>query len=104
MYPPPSSHLWAYPTYSQVCSVGINICSDLLDAAFMPQGPQNMCGLTSYDMLMMLRECGKAGATGFDFVEIYPDAYSLQTASHVGCWFALYTLNGIAERKANENK
>ena len=34
----------------------------------------------------------------------HSDAYSLQTASHVGCWFALYTLNGIAERKANENK
>lgn len=44
------------------------------------------------------------GATGFNSVEIYPDAYSLQTASHVGCWFALYTLNGIAERKANEGK
>lgn len=80
----------------------ISICSDCLDAAFMPQGPQDMGGLTSYDMLMMLRECGKAGATGFDFVEIYPDAFSLQTASHVGCWFALYTLNGIAERIKNE--
>ena len=34
-----------------------------------------------------------------DFVEIYPENGTLQTASHVGCWLALYFLNGVAERK-----
>lgn len=77
----------------------VTICSDCLDAAFMPQGPQDMGGLTSFELLMMVHECGKAGAGGFDFVEIYPESGSLQTASHVGCWLALYYLNGLAEYK-----
>lgn len=78
----------------------VSICADALDAAFMPQGPQDMGGLTSFELMMMVHECGKAGARGLDFVEIYPDAYSLHTASHVGCWMALYFLNGAAERVA----
>ena len=65
----------------------VTICADSLDAAFMPQGPQDM-----------------GGARALDFVEIYPDAYSLQPASHVGCWLALYFLNGVAERRKNGEK
>lgn len=48
----------------------VTICADALDAAFMPQGPQDMGGLSSYELMMMVRECGKAGAAAFDFVEI----------------------------------
>lgn len=81
--------------------VYVTICADALDAAFMPQGPQDMCGLTSYELAMMVHEAGLAGAKGFDFVEIYPETNSLQTASHVGCWMALYYLNGLAEHKKN---
>ena len=65
----------------------------------MPQGPQDMCGLTSYELAMMVHEAALAGARGFDFVEIYPETNSLQTASHVGCGLALYFLNGVAQRK-----
>ena len=79
----------------------VTICADSLDAAFMPQGPQDMGGLTSFELLMMVHEAGLAGARALDFVEIYPDAYSLQPASHVGCWLALYFLNGVAERRQN---
>ena len=82
----------------------VTICADSLDAAFMPQGPQDMGGLTSFELLMMVREAGLAGARALDFVEIYPDAYSLQPASHVGCWLALYFLNGVAERRKNGGK
>ncbi|WP_455258805.1 agmatinase family protein [Peptoniphilus asaccharolyticus] len=81
--------------------VYVTICADALDAAFMPQGPQDMCGITSYELAMMVHEAGLAGAKGFDFVEIYPETNSLQTASHVGCWMALYYLNGLAEYKKN---
>lgn len=81
----------------------ITICSDALDAAFMPQGPQDMAGLTSYELCMMVHEAGLAGAKGFDFVEIYPYTNSLQTAAHVGNWLALYYLNGLAQ-KVKENK
>ncbi|MBQ5754432.1 MAG: agmatinase family protein [Oscillospiraceae bacterium] len=77
----------------------VTICSDALDASCMPQGPQDMCGLTSYELAMMVHEAALAGARGFDFVEIYPETNSLQTASHVGCWMALYFLNGVAQRK-----
>lgn len=77
----------------------VTICADALDAAFMPQGPQDMGGLTSFELMMMVRECGKAGASAFDFVEIYPDVLSQQTAAHVGCWMALYLLNGLAEKR-----
>ena len=82
----------------------VTICADSLDAAFMPQGPQDMGGLTSFELLMMVHEAGLAGARARDFVEIYPDAYSLQPASHVGCWLALYFLNGVAERRKNGGK
>ena len=82
----------------------VTISADSLDAAFMPQGPQDMGGLTSFELLMMVHEAGLAGARAMDFVEIYPDAYSLQPASHVGCWLALYFLNGVAERRKNGGK
>ena len=82
----------------------VTICADSLDAAFMPQGPQDMGGQTSFELLMMVHEAGLAGARALDFVEIYPDAYSLQPASHVGCWLALYFLNGVAERRKNGEK
>ena len=82
----------------------VTICADSLDAAFMPQGPQDMGGLTSCGLRMMVHEAGLAGARAMDFVEIYPDAYSLQPASHVGCWLALYFLNGVAERRKNGGK
>lgn len=82
----------------------VTICADSLDAAFMPQGPQDMGGLTSFELLMMVHEAGLAGAKAMDFVEIYPDAYSLHPASHMGCWLALYFLNGMAERRKNEGK
>ena len=84
--------------------VYVTICSDALDAAYMPQGPQDMGGLTSYELCMMVHEAGLAGAKGFDFVEIYPDTNSLQTAAHNACWAALYYLNGYAERKKNGGK
>lgn len=80
----------------------VTVCADALDAAFMPQGPQDMGGLTSYQLLMMLREAGLAGAKGFDFMEIYPDTNSLQTAAHVANWAALYYLNGLAEHIKNK--
>lgn len=82
----------------------VTICADSLDAAFMPQGPQDMGGLTSFELLMMVREAGLAGGQSFDFVEIYPENGTLQTASHVGCWLALYFLNGVAERRKNAKK
>lgn len=83
----------------------VTICADSLDAAYMPQGPQDMGGLTSFELLMMVHEAGLAGASSLDFVEIYPENGTLQTASHVGCWLALYFLNGVAERQMKlENK
>lgn len=83
-------------------AIYVTICADSLDAAFMPQGPQDMAGLTSFELLMMLHEAGLAGASSLDFVEIYPENGTLQTASHVGCWCALYFLNGVAERRKNQ--
>lgn len=80
----------------------VTVCADCLDASCMPQGPQDMGGLTSFELMMMLRACGAAGARAFDFVEIYPETASLQTASHVGCWMALYFLNGVAEKTAKK--
>lgn len=82
----------------------VTICADSLDASCMPQGPQDMAGLTSFELLMMVHEAGIAGASSLDFVEIYPENGTLQTASHVGCWAALYFLNGVAERRMKQEK
>ena len=81
--------------------VYITICADSLDASCMPQGPQDMGGLSSYELCMMVHEAGLAGARGLDFVEIYPDVLSYQPAAHNACWAALYYLNGLAERRKN---
>lgn len=75
----------------------ITVCADSLDAANMPQAPQDMGGLTSYELLMMLHEAGLAGAKGIDFVETYPEVFTLQTAAHVVNWAFLYYLNGLAQ-------
>lgn len=83
-------------------AIYVTVCADSLDAAFMPQGPQDMAGLTSYELLMMVHEAGLAGAKSLDFVEVYPENGSLQTGSHVGCWIALYFLNGIAQIRKNK--
>lgn len=82
----------------------VTICADSLDASCMLQGPQDMAGLTSFELLMMVHEAGLAGASSLDFVEIYPENGTLQTASHVGCWAALYFLNGVAERRMKQKK
>ncbi len=80
-------------------AIYVSICADALDAAFIPQGPQDMMGLTSFELMMMLRECGLAGASAFDFMEIYPETSGPQTSAHVACWAALYFLSGLAERR-----
>ena len=80
----------------------VTICSDVLDASANPQGPVDPCGLTSFEMAMMVNECGRAGANAFDFVEIYPETCGTQMSAHTGVWMALYFMNGLAARKAGK--
>ncbi len=77
----------------------VTICSDCLDASANPQGPVDPCGLSSYELLMMVHECGVAQASAFDFVEIYPEPYGNQTSAHMGCWLSLYFMNGLTKGK-----
>ena len=75
----------------------VSVCSDALDVAFNPGGPADLCGLTSYDMAVMLTECGLAGAKGFDFMEVYPPDDLHGISSHGGCWMAIYIMSGMAQ-------
>ena len=74
----------------------ITICSDALEGAANPNGPIDPCGLTSFELGMMINECGAAGACSFDFVEIYPEANGPQIGPHTANYFALYFMNGVA--------
>ncbi len=80
----------------------VTICSDVLDASANPQGPVDPCGLTSFELAMMVNECGRAGANAFDFVEIYPETCGTQMSAHTGVWMALYFMNGLAAKKAEK--
>lgn len=85
-------------------AVYITICSDILDIANNPGGPPDPCGLTTFELAMMLYECGKAGVDGFDYVEIYPGKDPHGTSSHTAVWMTIYLLAGLAERKAKGYK
>lgn len=74
----------------------VSICSDALDIAFNPGGPADLCGFTSYEMAIMLNECGLAGAKGFDFMEVYPPDDLHNISSHGACWMAIYIMNAMA--------
>jgi agmatinase len=76
----------------------ITVCSDILDVANNPGGPPDPCGLTTFELAMMLHECGKAGATAFDYVEIYPGTDPGNISSHNAVWMTLYLLSGVTKR------
>ena len=77
----------------------VSVCSDVLDIAHNPGGPADPCGLNTYELAVMLYQCGLAGAGAFDYVEIYPPKDFHNQSSHVACWMALYIMNGMAQAK-----
>lgn len=77
----------------------ITVCSDILDVANNPGGPPDPCGMTTFELAMMLHECGKAGATAFDYVEIYPGTDPGNVSSHNAVWMTLYLLAGVTKRR-----
>lgn len=77
----------------------VTVCSDILDIANNPAGPPDPCGMTTYELAMMLHECGKAGAGAFDFVELYPSKDPENTSGHVAVWMTIYLLTGLAKYK-----
>lgn len=79
----------------------ITVCSDILDIANNPAGPPDPCGLTTYELAMILHECGKAGASAFDFVELYPGKDPHNTSGHVAVWMTIYLLTGLTKHKFN---
>ena len=82
----------------------ITVCSDVLDGASNPQGPIDPCGLTSFELAMMVNECAYNGACSFDFVEIYPEASSTHISAHTGACLALYFMNGVARKRLAAQK
>ena len=77
----------------------VSVCSDVLDIAHNPGGPADPCGLNTYELAVMLHQCGLAGAGGFDYMEIYPPKDFYNQSSHVACWMALYMMSGMAQAK-----
>lgn len=74
----------------------VTVCSDVVDGASNPDGPIDPCGLSSFEVGMMINECGAAGACSFDYVEIYPERKGSQIGAHTANFFALYFMNGVA--------
>lgn len=79
----------------------VTVCSDILDIANNPGGPPDPCGMTTFELAMMLHECGKAGATAFDYVEIYPQNDLGNVSSHNAVWMTLYFLAGVTKHAFN---
>jgi len=82
----------------------VTVCSDVLDGASNPQGPIDPCGLTSFEVAMMINECAYQGACSFDFVETYPETGGAHISAHTGACFALYFINGIARKRISGRK
>ncbi|PAB59809.1 agmatinase family protein [Anaeromicrobium sediminis] len=80
-------------------AVYVTVCSDILDVAFNPGGPPDLCGLTSYELAKFLHVVASKGIDGFDFVEVYPPTDSNNVSSHAAVWMTLYTLSGLAKYK-----
>jgi agmatinase len=83
-------------------AIYISVCSDALDVACNPGGPPDPCGLSSFELSQMLYHAGLAGASGFDFMEVYPPDDLHGISSHVACWMALYAMNGMAQKMLEE--
>lgn len=81
----------------------VTVCSDVVDGAANPQGPIDPCGLSTFEIAMMLNECGAAGACSFDFVEIYPETHGPHIGPHTANYFALYFMNGVARGRLGQN-
>jgi agmatinase len=82
-------------------AIYVTVCSDILDIANNPGGPPDPCGCTSFELAMMLHECGKAKTEGFDYVEIYPMEDKSNVSSHTAVWMTLHLLAGVTKRKFN---
>ena len=80
-------------------AVYVTVCSDILDVAFNPGGPPDPCGLSSFELSLLLKKISSAGIAGFDFVEIYPTIDPNNISSHVATWMAIYVMSGIAKNK-----
>ncbi len=85
-------------------AIYVTVCSDALDVAFNPGGPADMCGLTSYELGMMLHQCGLAGAKGFDYMEVYPPDDLHDISSHCACWMSIYMMSGMAQSMLKDKK
>lgn len=80
-------------------AIYVTVCSDILDIANNPGGPPDPCGLTSFELAMMLHACGKAKTEAFDYVEIYPLEDKSNVSSHTAVWMTLHLLAGVTMRK-----
>lgn len=81
----------------------VTVCSDVVDGASNPNGPIDPCGLSSFEVGMMINACGAAGACSFDFVEIYPESTGPHICSHTANFFALYFMNGVARGRIEKS-
>lgn len=79
--------------------VYITVCSDVLDVAYNPGGPPDLCGLTSFELARLLLGCAGKGFLGFDFVEIYPPSDPNGVSSHGAVWMTLYALAGLVKHR-----
>jgi agmatinase len=80
-------------------AVYVTLCSDILDVAFNPGGPPDLCGLSSFEVAFILHKLAAAGIAGFDFVEIYPPQDPNRISSHAAVWMTLYVLSGLARHR-----
>ena len=87
-----------------VDAIYVTVCSDGMDIAFNPGADADACGMSSFEMAMMLHECGLAGAKGFDYMEVVPPLDRNNVSGHVACYLTVYMLTGMAQRIAEEKK
>lgn len=77
--------------------VYVSICSDVIEAAFNPGGPPDPNGLTTYELLQVVRYLGQQpGLVGYDHCEVLPHNDPTSLGSHTAAWAAIYLLGGMA--------
>jgi len=77
----------------------VTVCSDVLDVAFNPGGPPDLCGLSSTELAWLLYRLGAGEVRGFDYVEVYPTTDVNDVSSHAAVWMTIYLLSGIVRHR-----
>ena len=84
-------------------SVYVTVCSDAVEVAYNPGGPNDFDGLNPHELFYALHTLGEEGIAGLDFVETYPLQDGNGVSAHLVSWALVHAMVGMALHKKRNN-